>query len=147
MARLAEPSDLALRLGVTFTPEQEERAAAILDDVSAEILAVADPTTWEEPAGTLDPDVPPAIVVLALRVAKREWHSRPFDSETIGDYTYRAKSASVELSASERRTIRKLAGVSTVGTIALKGVQIEDVLYVPVDYGGDPVPWEMIVVE
>jgi hypothetical protein len=136
----ATPDQLASRLGVTFDAAEEARATLILEDVSAEIRDVAG-VDWAAEGGELE-DVPPVVTVIALRTAKRAWFERPFDSENIGDYAYRQTPHEHMIRTSDRKTLRRLGGLSSVGTIGLSGIGIADVIYVPVSGGGDWLPWE-----
>jgi hypothetical protein len=138
---LVSLEDFALRLG-GISASDEERAQAVLDDASALIRAEAG-EDWVDDEDTLE-NVPEVIVAVTVAVAIRAFRNPDgVRSESIGTYavTYADTSTAVFLTAGERRTVRRAAGRMTMGSIELEGPYAAEVLTVPVNIGGDEMPW------
>lgn len=116
MTPLADLSALEDRMTVDDT----NRALAALDDASAFVRAAAG-ADWVDAEGNLDA-VPAVVVAVTLAVARRLYENPDgFESETIGDYTYRRGDGSNGLLPHEVRAVRKAAGSTSVGSVGLDG--------------------------
>lgn len=92
---LALTEDLEVRVGITFTAADEDRADAILDDVSALARRTAR-QTWVDENEALE-DVPADVVAVVLSAARRLFvNPNGFASEQDGDYSYRLPSDVIE---------------------------------------------------
>lgn len=140
---LVSLEDFAVRVGGVDASD-EARAQAILDDASALIRVEAGDEDWVDANGDLE-DVPEVVVAVTVAVAVRAFFNpQGVRSESIGTYavTYADSSTAVFLTAGERRTIRRAAGAAAIGTVTLEGAYaVEETVYVPVDIGGDDMPW------
>ncbi len=115
------------------------RAAAALSDASAEVHDVSD-EVWVDADGFLTV-VPDRVVTITLAVAMRLYvNPHGYESETIGDYTYRLGEGRglAELTARETRAIRAAAGKSAIGSIQLVSPYPLSASVVTVVNGGDP---------
>ena len=127
-ASLVDLAELSERLGVTTDPESPDgvRLQGVLDDTSAFIRAEGLP--WADPA--LAPDIVKAI---CIAVALRGWKNpEGVRQASVGDVsvTYGAvEGGSIFLLKHELRAIRKAAGRSAMGSIALT---------TEITVGGDP---------
>lgn len=143
---LVSLEDFAVRVG-GIAAADEERAQACLDDASALIRNEAQ-TTWVDDEGALSETIPDAVVTTTYAVAIRAYRNpEGLRAEAVGDYsvTYADGSTSVFLTDAERRTIRRAAGLGGLGSIELEGSWVTVAGYmVPVDIGGDPMPWATI---
>lgn len=117
-ASLADLAQLSERLGVTLDPETSDglRARRLLDDASA--LIRAEGTAWDDP-----PTAPDIVVAICLAVALRAWKN-PHGAQqaSVGDVsvTYAgSEGGSIFLLKHELRAIRRAAGRSAMGSIAL----------------------------
>lgn len=109
---IATVDQLAARVPGGIAAADEDRAQAVLDDVSTLINAEAE--------GAWDSDTPPDVVVtICLAASRRAWVNPDGKvSETIGGYSYRVPDATatgVFLTDDEKRMIRKAAGVAEAG--------------------------------
>lgn len=144
---LATVADLEAR-GVDVS--NSARAQAALDDASAFIRDVASPEDWVNDDGTLG-DVPDVVVAVCCRAAQRSLDNpRALQSESIGSYssTFANSSPDVYLTKSERKAIRRAAGLTTgaLGAVTIESPYVRhlDADYVDVEGGGDPIlmgPW------
>ena len=144
---LASLEELTRRLGVALNEAEQERAQAALDDASALIRAEA-ATTWTD---TADPptlaNVPAIVESITLSVARRAYENPSAHADKRVDdisvtYDRRRGEGAVYLTSAERRAVRKAAGVSGVSTIELEGAwPFDTTVYVPVEGGGDLMPW------
>lgn len=120
----------------------EAAAQAALDDASALVRAEAPAAGW-----ATDPDVePPDVVVVVVLTAATRALRNPdgAQSETIGNYSvsYGAGLAGVWLTKNERRVVRQaVSGAGGIGSVELVSPWEASVRTVPVDIGGDPMPW------
>lgn len=134
---LASLEQLEERMG---TIENETAASAALGDASALVRAEAG-LTWE------DEDPPDVIVVVVLAAAARALRNPDGDqAEGIGTYNVTHGTAGlggVWLTTNERRAIRRavLGGTGGIGSIELVSPWQPSVATVPVDIGGDEIPW------
>lgn len=145
MLPLASVTSLGLRLGITLTGADAERAAAVLDDASALIRAEAG-TDWLDEAEQLS-GVPAVVEAIALAVAYRAFRNPDGVSQTsLGDasvaYDRGTGQAAVYLTRDERRAVRRAAGTTVIGAIELASPWAMPVSSypVPVEGGGDPIP-------
>lgn len=149
---LATTDALALRLGVTFSVSETERAAAVLDDASALIRSEAG-VDWVDEQGQLL-DVPTVVESIALAVAYRAYRNPDgLGQASLGDasvtYDRGPGQSAVYLTRDERRSIRRAAGITAAGAIELVSPWLmpADTYPVTVSGGGDsipigPFPWE-----
>lgn len=118
--------------------ENEAAAQAALEDASALVRAEAG-LDWE------DEDPPDVIVVVVLAAAARGLRNPDAaQSEGIGAYnvTYAAVTlGGVWLTTNERRVIRRAVRGSGFNSIELESPWQPEVSTVPVDIGGDEMPW------
>lgn len=161
MIPLASLEALSTRLGISPPLDAETadgaRAAAALDDASAMVRAEAG-LDWldGEEEDTLDPLLPDIVVSITLAAAARTYRNPDgFSQASTGDvsisYSREQQSSSVYLTKSEVRAIRRAAGRSSVGSLALESgfmPESADAYWVPVSNGGDPLPlgpwpWEV----
>lgn len=139
MAALATLEELEARMG----PVDETKGQAALDDAS--ILARAEAGTDWTGEGE---EVPEVVVVIVLAAAARALRNPDqTESERIGQYqvVYQRQLNGVWLTRGECRLIRKAVGRSGIGSIELESPYAPaEVATVPVDIGGDPMPWATI---
>lgn len=139
---LVSLEDFALRVG-GIDAADEDRAQAALDDASALVRADACGEDWVDDDDELE-DVPGVVTAIVIAVAIRAWRNPDgVRSETIGNYSvaYGDTSTAVFLTEGERRLIRRAAGCTGIGSIALEGDwTINPAVYVPVEGGGDDFP-------
>lgn len=142
---LATVEDLAARLPGGIATADEDRAQAVLDDVSALIRAEAE-TDWLDDEGALD-DVPDVVVTVTLAAARRAWLNPDGKvSETIGSYSYRVGDAGgvgVMLTEEEKRLVRRAGGVvaAAVANVELNpDTTITDLVYADVEGSDWPIP-------
>lgn len=114
MTALAAVSALEVRLGYdqgSLAGVDLARAQAALDDVSAEVLDIAD-TDW-----TTD-TVPASVVRVVLAAAKRIYlNPQDLSSEQAGDYSWRANVRGGDLlTPSEVDRVKTAAGVADTWT-------------------------------
>jgi hypothetical protein len=120
---LIEVGDVSVRLGRSFGPADTARAEALIRDVSGEVYSLAGDDAFHDEAGQLDvPDV--VVGIVADAVIRAFENPRGLTGETIGDYSYQAggpgRDAGLYLTAAQRRSIRRAAGVTLLG-----GIQME----------------------
>jgi hypothetical protein len=85
---LASVDDLQIRVGTTFSGDDETRATGILDDVSGIARRIAR-KTWLDEDDDLE-DVPADVIAVVLAAARRLFvNPNGFASEQDGDYSYR----------------------------------------------------------
>lgn len=134
---LASLEQLEERMGVI---ENEAAALAALGDASALVRAEAG-LDWE------DTDPPDVVVVVVLAAAARGLRNPDgAQSEGIGTYNvaYGASTSlgGVWLTTNERRAIRRaVSGTGGIGSIELESPWQPSISTVPVDIGGDELPW------
>lgn len=134
---LASLEQLEERMG---TIDNETAALAALVDASALVRAEAG-LDWE------DEDPPDVVVVIVLASAARGLRNPDGDqSEGIGTYNVTHGAGilgGVWLTVNERRAIRRaVRGTSSgVGSIELVSPWQSEITTVPVDIGGDEMPW------
>lgn len=128
------------QLGERMAIADETAALAALVDASALVRAEAG-LTWE------DEDPPDVIVVIVLAAAARGLRN-PDGAEAEGIGTYNVRHAAstlggVWLTTNERRAIRRVVSGATsgIGSIELESPWQMDPTTVPVDIGGDEMPW------
>lgn len=145
---LVSLDDFALRVG-GITSADEERAQACLDDSSALIRDEAR-LTWVDTEGGLE-EIPDAVVAITYAVAIRAFRNpEGIRSEQIGQYsvTYADGSTAAFLTDGERRAIRRAAGRSGLGSMEIESPWAPpDPYTVPVDIGGDEMPWVTLPIE
>jgi len=149
---LASLEALSLRLGVTLAGAEADRAGAILDDASALVRSEAG-RDWVDDEGALA-DVPAVVESVTLAVAYRAFRNPDGVSQTsLGDasisYDRGDGQAAVYLTRDERRSVRRAAGTSAIGTVELASPWGMPQSNYPVaaSGGGDslpigPFPWE-----
>ena len=153
MLPLATVEQLSARLGITPTGGDAERALAALEDASALIRSEA-AIDWIDVDNDELSGVPSVIEAITLAVAYRAYQNPSGASQTIlGDPSVsyaREGSGAVYLTRDERKAVRKAAGISSVGSIALVSPWMAEAAnyYVEVEGGGDPIPlgpfpWEL----
>lgn len=120
---LAQPEELAYRLGREFTDAELPRVEAALDDVSALVRGEAG-RSWVDPETGLVTGVPDSIRTVVLRVAERLMRNpQGFRSESAGDYSfqrYDADDAGPYLTDREIAIIRKALGRTGLWTQPLE---------------------------
>lgn len=142
---LVSLDDFALRVGGVAAAD-EERAQACLDDASA-LIRTETQTTWVDDDGALEESIPDAVVTITYAVAIRAFRNpEGVRSESIGDYSvsYADGSTAVFLTEGERRMIRRAAGRGGLGSIELESPWQPSAATVPIDIGGDEMPWVTI---
>jgi hypothetical protein len=158
---LADLEELSARLGLTLESGSADalRAQAALDDASALIRAEAGAgfTDWDivPDSGDSGPNpIPDIITAIALAAAYRAYQNpQGATSAQVGDvsvsYGGTAGGGSVYLTRDERNAIRRAAGRSSTGSLALTSDYLlpRDPLLADVNIGGDqiplgPAPWE-----
>ena len=142
---LATVTDLGLRLGVTLSGTDHDRAVAALDDASALIRADAG-VAWVDNEDALA-DVPAIVQAVALAVAYRAFRNPDGLAQTsLGDasvsYDRGTAQAAVYLTRDERRAVRRAAGTTAMGAIELASPWAMPASDYPVAVagGGDPIP-------
>lgn len=144
---LADVSDLGVRLGVTLAGPDAARAGAALDDASA-LIREATGLAWSADGTTLDSSLPPAVVTIALAVARRVYENPSgFASETIGSYSYtrsRAEQSGLYLTDEERRALRRIVGARSFDSLELVRSGSSGTTWVSTqDVYADPIPFEV----
>lgn len=142
---LATTDALALRLGATLAGTELTRATAILDDASALIRSEAG-VDWVDEQGQLV-DVPTVVESVALAVAYRAFRNPDgLGQASLGDasvsYDRGSGQSAVYLTRDERRSVRRAAGTSAIGTVELVAPWSMPTSTYPVAVsgGGDPIP-------
>lgn len=137
LGSLATLADLEKRYGPVADPTM---AQAALDDASTLVRAEAG-VDWAG-VGEVPPD---AVVVVVLAAAARGLRNPDgVEVEGVGQYNvrYGAGLGGVWLTRNERRTVRRaVSGTSGLGSIELESPWQPAVQTVPVDIGGDDMPW------
>lgn len=134
----ATVEDFELRLGKPLTGQDRKRAKALLQDASVLIRAVAR-LDWNG-------DPPEVVRTIALNVALRAFRNpEGVRQQTLGDLsmTFGTVDTGVMLTPEEERLIRLAAGWGqAIDSIQLTtGYNGTTTVYVPVEGGGDPLPW------
>lgn len=143
---------LGVRLPEGIPAGDEPRAQAALDDVSTLIRSIAgvDWVDTDNPAELAD-DLPDIIVTVTLSAARRVLDNPDgIQQESIDNYsrTLVNPSGDVYLTANEKRLVRKAAGRSEIGSVELESpYQPPAATFVPVDIGGDDLPWVTLPTE
>ena len=128
MIALATIQDYADRYGYGPDSDDDSRITTLLWDASAFVCDVAG-TDWT----VVDPDdasvslgaVPPMVVIVVCEAARRAFENPAgLQSETMGDYTWRAQmtapaTSGVFLTAAERAIVRRAVGNLGVGSVDL----------------------------
>jgi hypothetical protein len=115
MADLATREEFEVRYGRQLRdPEDFNRVEALLADASALVRDVAGD----------DFDTVPAIIVSVVCEVVRRAFDNPagYQSETLGDYTWRggaATNSGLYLTAEEKRTVRRAAGTLSVSSLTV----------------------------
>lgn len=124
MDSLASTGDLGIRLGKTLTGDDEIRAQAVLDDVSA----VARKLSGDRDRWSTEDDPTPADVKAVVLAAARRIFTNPdgFASEQDGDYSYRIDSDSLAagggtFTQAETDLIQSYADTSELSSIKITG--------------------------
>lgn len=117
---LATIAGLETRIGLEVGSLQGSdlaRAQAALDDVSALVRAEAGQNWLSEAHNTTTVTAPPQVVAVVIRAAIREFKNPDgFQTEQLGDYSYRTENTSgVYLTEDEKTIIRKAAGLGSAG--------------------------------
>ena len=115
---LATFAELDVRTPGGVQTDEQARAEAILDDVSAFVLDLVD----EETADAWEQSPPPAVVAVVCAAAGRALVN-PYQhaSVTEGNYTWRADNTSgVWLTDDEKTTIRRAAGLPGWASVELE---------------------------
>lgn len=135
---LASVDDLSSRIEGGIAVADEDRAQALLDDVSALIRAEAE-TDWVDDSNALD-SVPDVVVTICLSAARRAWQNPGgYVSETIGGYSYRVAdggTSGLYLTEEEKRLIRRASQLvdSGVASVELNPERIiDDTIYIAVE--------------
>ena len=147
MLPLATVEQLSARLGITPTGGDAERALAALEDASALIRSEA-AVDWIDVETNELSGVPSVIEAITLAVAYRAYQNPTGASQTsLGDasvsYAREGSGGAVYLTRDERKAVRKAAGISAVGSIALVSPWMSEAAnyyYAEVEGGGDPIP-------
>jgi hypothetical protein len=112
--------DLNERLGRTLSGDEETQALRYIDDASAIVLSIANPTTdWT--SATLPAVVLPVIVAMVRRGME---NPRGLTGEQIGSYSWQAGASTpstLYATPEEKRIIRRAASTLGVGTALLEG--------------------------
>lgn len=107
---LVSTQDLAYRVGRQFDDSELNHVEALIDDVSALVRDEAG-TTWIDPETGQVAGVPASVRAVVLRVAERVvTNPDNLRQESSGDYSYSYRDASLDLTASDRRIIRRAMG-------------------------------------
>lgn len=137
---LAATSDIELRMGSV----DASRAQAAIDDASALIHAETR-GVWVD-GGELVDDVPAVALTICCKIVQRVLtNPDEVTSETLGPFsqTRSGASADVYLTRSERRVLRRAAGIN-VGSVTLESPYETPLdrgtLYAPDASGGDDIP-------
>lgn len=122
---LVDQQDVEVRLGRTLTATEAELVVTRIADVSEEVWSLVGEDAFHDAEQTLTvPGVVRAAVCDAvMRILE---NPRGLTGETIGDYNWQAAGARgstglLYLTAAERRTVRRAAGLPPVGTVTLQG--------------------------
>lgn len=113
MTAYATLADFEDRYVGTLDADDMTRVETLLADASALV---------EEVAGGAITSPPATLVPLVCEVARRAFDNPAgLRGETIGDYTWRVgeSGSGVYLTANERRTVRRAAGVLGVGSLTM----------------------------
>lgn len=146
LAPLASIPAFEARLRRALTEEELPAAEASIDDAST-LVRTTSGRTWVDAQGTPDPRVAWIVLASALRGFR---NPEGYQSETVGSWTGvqagRADdlASAVYLTRHERDALRALMGAG--GIVSVPVVRPEylgggETVYVPVDYGGDPMPF------
>lgn len=124
MASIGEPTDLGTRLGRTLDGDDEERAQAVLDDVSGVARKLSgDSARWTTGEA-------PADVLATVLAAARRLFMNPdgYASEQDGDYSYRIDSDSLPagggmFTEAEAQLLASYADTSELWSLKVTGSQ------------------------
>lgn len=136
---LASLDDLEARMGDV----DAVRALTALEDASL-LIHTETSSVWLED-GVLVADIPRVVVTVCCKVAQRVMsNTQGIETTSLGTFTesYSNATNDVFLTRSERRVIKRAAGLSGIGSITLESpyrTPIEDI-YMTVAGGGDPLP-------
>lgn len=119
----AQVSDLRLRGVRIVGADDEARARAVLDDVSALIRNVAGEDWLDSSGEAIDPLTPPIVIAIACQAARRAYENPSnLRQSAIEGYSETAASdppGGLGLTDEEKQQIRAAAGTSTGGIWAL----------------------------
>lgn len=131
-------NDFAARYENTVAVGDTQRLRVLIDD-ACDIAADITGTTYA------DGETVPGAIVATICSAVRRAYENPtgLQSETIGDYSYRAfegGGSGVYFTAAEEKALRRAVGVSSAGSVELEGMlpATQAAEYLPVN-GGEPV--------
>lgn len=145
---LADLSALLARVARALSDKDTARATALLDDVSAEVREVTG-RTWCDSSGDLDPDRPAMLAVITLRAAERAVRNPSgLHAEGIGDYrrTFAEglQPVGVFLTEGETEVLERIVGIEGIVSVPVqRDVMVSDVVWLPDQYGGDRIPWQV----
>lgn len=126
MFPLATSYDFEARYGRSLDGDEELRVETLLSDASA-LVCIESGTEWtvtdDDDVVTLGA-VPVTVVAVVCEAARRAFDNPAgLQSETIGDYTWRAQlgasTAGVFLTAEEKRIVRRSVGRNGLGAITM----------------------------
>lgn len=107
---LVSVQDLAYRVGRQFDDSELNHVEALIDDVSALVREEAG-ATWIDPDTGEVSGVPASIRAVVLRVSERViTNPDNLRQESSGDYSYTYRDASMDLTRSDVRIIRRAMG-------------------------------------
>lgn len=144
MTPLATLSAMEARLRRPLTGPEATAAEAAIDDATALVLAVTG-RTWLV-SGVPDTRVTPIVLSVALRAFR---NPEGYSTETVGSWTGvtggsgQDVASGVYLTTHERDQLRALMGKSGIVSVEVtrpEHTATSGVVYVAVDYGGEPFP-------
>lgn len=107
---LVTSQDLAYRVGRQFDDSELSHVEALIDDVSALVRLEAGATWIDETTGLVT-GLPASIRAVVLRVCERViTNPDNLRQESSGDYSYTYRDASMDLSRSDIKIIRRAMG-------------------------------------
>lgn len=112
---------LAARIPGGIDVDDEARAQAALDDASTLVRAAAG-IDWVDEHGQLVADVPDVVATVTAAAARRAFvNPEGLAQETVAGYgaSYSSASGDVYLTKTERKLIRRAAGIASSGSITL----------------------------
>jgi len=142
---LASNADLGIRVGETIAAD-DTRAQWFLDTASAMVRSYAT-KSWLNVDGVTLAAVPEEVRRIATEVAARVWgNPEGLSQETVGPFTARRPDLFADgffLTGTEKSQLAKYRGsgfgLYTIGVT--KGDAYYDTIDVPVNYGGQPLPY------
>ena len=138
-----------------FWPARRTSSVVPTRSILSQLIRSEAAVDWIDDSDALS-DVPSVIEAITLAVAYRAYQNPTGASQTsLGDasvsYAREGSSGAVYLTRDERKAVRKAAGISSVGSIALVSPWLSEAAnyyYAEVEGGGDPIPlgpfpWEL----